>query len=208
MAWSYLVPTFLFLLFCTAHSLMASVRFKKSLFEKLLRLKPYYRLIYNLIALFLIGLWFISLPADRIIYRIDGLFYWLMILFQVFFFILALNALLSQNGLTFLGIRQLINKIRHNSGPNYLDEPERGELVTSGIYGRVRHPMYTFIMMVMIVSPVMTANLIYAIILFALYFWIGTLFEEKNLEKRFGEEYRRYRDAVPRFIPRIYSGED
>lgn len=203
MAWDYLTPTFLFLLFCTAHSLMASVRFKKVLFEKAGWLKPIYRLIYNLTALLLFSLWLLSLPADRIIYRMDGFLFWFMIGIQLFFFSLALKALFSQNGLTFLGMRQLIQKIRHNNDPEYLDEPERGKLVTTGMYGLMRHPMYTFVMLVMICSPVMTSNLFYAIFLFALYFWIGTYFEEKNLVKRFGEDYKAYQNSTGRFLPMI-----
>ncbi len=205
MIWEYTIPTLLFLLFCIAHSLMASVRFKKWLFDKAAWLKSFYRLIYNLLALLLFGLWIVSLPADRILYRMDGILFWAMIAVQIFFFSLALKALLSQNGLTFIGITQLIRKLRHNTEPGYLDEPERGRLVTSGIYGFVRHPMYTFIMLVMICSPVMTANLLYAILLFALYFWIGTIFEEKNLVKRFGEDYKAYQKQTGRFLPKIFS---
>lgn len=203
MIWDYAIPTLLFLLFCSAHSLMASVRFKKWLFDKAHWLTSVYRLIYNLLALLLFALWVFSLPADRIIYRMDGMLFWMMIAVQVFFFLIALKALLSQNGLTFLGITQLARKLRHNTNPGYLDEPERGRLVTSGIYGFVRHPMYTFVMLVMICSPVMTANLVYAIFLFALYFWIGTIFEEKNLVKRFGEDYKTYQKSTGRFLPRI-----
>ena len=29
------------------------------------------------------------------------------------------------------------------------------------------------------------------------------LIEEPQLERRFGESYRRYREGVPRFIPRV-----
>ena len=29
------------------------------------------------------------------------------------------------------------------------------------------------------------------------------LFEEKDLEKRFGEDYRRYKVHVPRWVPRL-----
>ncbi|MDR0445035.1 MAG: hypothetical protein LBG98_01990 [Puniceicoccales bacterium] len=46
----------------------------------------------------------------------------------------------------------------------------------------------------------------YIFILFIL-FWAGNMiyfpfFEEKDLEKRFGEDYRRYKHNVPRWIPR------
>ncbi len=105
--------------------------------------------------------------------------------------------------MVFLGIRQVLMNVREGKLPNYLDEPQRGKLVTTGLYKYMRHPMYTFGMLVLICSPIMTANLLYSILIFALYFWIGSYFEEKNLIKRFGQDYIEYQKKVPRFIPRL-----
>lgn len=33
------------------------------------------------------------------------------------------------------------------------------------------------------------------------YFYIGTFFEERRMERKFGEAYRAYRRRVPRFFP-------
>ena len=33
------------------------------------------------------------------------------------------------------------------------------------------------------------------------YFYIGTFFEERRMERKFGEEYREYQKRVPRLFP-------
>lgn len=93
----------------------------------------------------------------------------------------------------------------YNSTPDYLDEPEKGELVRTGFYKYMRHPMYTFAIFMLVFSPIMTANLLYSLLIFGIYFWVGSLFEEKNLIKRFGDEYRIYQREVPKFIPRFFT---
>jgi protein-S-isoprenylcysteine O-methyltransferase Ste14 len=77
-------------------------------------------------------------------------------------------------------------------------------LVTSGIYGWTRNPIYLSEMVgILGVALVSDAWLGFA--------WAAassaTLYqlarvEESDLEKAFGDEYRRYRTGVPRFLPR------
>lgn len=202
---SYLLPTAVFLLFCLTHSALASHKIKVFLFDKTPALKPYYRLLYNLIAVLFLGFWLISLPPDQTIYKTEGILFLLLIVVQLTFAWLSLKSVLAQNGMTFLGVRQLMDKIKHDQKPGYLDEPARGELVTTGLYGKMRHPLYTFVMLLLICSPIMTYNLVYTILMFGLYFLIGSIFEERNLIRRFGDDYKKYRKEVPRFIPKIIS---
>jgi len=201
----YLIPTIIFLAFALMHSLSASHSFKAKLFRLSPKLKAWYRVLYNLVSLTLIGFWWISLPQDSILYQLSGFPFFLLIVLQIVFAWLFLKSIFAQNGMIFLGIKQVLSNIREGKLPNYLDEPRRGKLVTTGLYRFMRHPMYTFAMLVLICSPVMTMNLLYSIIIFALYFWIGSYFEERNLTKRFGEDYREYQKNVPRFIPRPFK---
>ena len=201
----YLIPTIIFVAFALMHSLSASHSFKSKLLRLSPKLKAWYRVLYNLVSLAIIGLWWISLPQDSILYQLSGFPFFLLIALQIVFAGLFLKSIFAQNGMVFLGIKQIQSNIREGKLPNYLDEPQRGKLVTTGLYRYMRHPMYTFAMLVLICSPVMTLNLLYSIIIFALYFWIGSYFEERNLTNRFGEDYREYQKDVPRFIPNPFN---
>ncbi len=80
------------------------------------------------------------------------------------------------------------------------------ELVVTGLYRHVRNPMYVAAFMILAGETVLFQSkgmLIYFLIMFAgLNFQVLCL-EETHLEEKFGEGYRRYRKAVPRWIPRL-----
>jgi len=78
-------------------------------------------------------------------------------------------------------------------------------LITSGPYSRIRHPMYTAIMMFCVGCGLVSANLLLLVI-----FVVGSMFlvlrapvEEKMLLKEFGDEYRDYMRRTGRFFPKI-----
>ena len=91
------------------------------------------------------------------------------------------------------------------SGLHELDPSrEDGRLLTEGVYGVIRHPRYVEVALAVLAYALM-ANYLGAYLI-----WVSTLLclvlivplEERELEERFGEEYRRYREEVPAFIPR------
>lgn len=118
----------------------------------------------------------------------------------------ALAAFISLrgHGSVFMGITQLRHYCNHGEAPDYMDEPKRGSLNRSGFYRYMRHPLYTFSMIILLASPVMTYNLAYITISAGIYFYIGSFFEERGLVKRFGENYLAYQKEVPRFIPNLF----
>lgn len=79
-----------------------------------------------------------------------------------------------------------------------------GVLVTSGLYGRVRHPIY-FGLLVLAVGVVLDAGwwpqIIIALMLYFL-LNIKAQFEEDLLRKKY-PEYKAYALKTPRFFPRI-----
>ena len=78
---------------------------------------------------------------------------------------------------------------------------EKG-LVTCGIYKYMRHPQYTGILLVTLGWVIHFPTVITLImwpILVATYYRLAKQ-EERELEKEFGEEFRRYRQRVPMFI--------
>jgi protein-S-isoprenylcysteine O-methyltransferase Ste14 len=79
------------------------------------------------------------------------------------------------------------------------------KLVISGLFAYVRNPMIMGVLTVLIGESV--AILSINIFTWAVHFFLinnifFSLYEEPDLEKKFGEEYREYKKNVPRWIPR------
>ena len=79
------------------------------------------------------------------------------------------------------------------------------KLVISGIYRYVRNPMITGVLTVLIGESLAILSL--PIFLWAMIFYlINTvyfiLYEEPDLEKKFGDKYREYKRNVSRWLPR------
>ena len=84
-------------------------------------------------------------------------------------------------------------------------ERETPVLITEGPFSRIRHPMYTGILL-MYLGGLAYSMSIAALPVFAaavlLYVFIAG-YEEKLLEKKFGDEYREYKKGTGLFFPRI-----
>lgn len=84
--------------------------------------------------------------------------------------------------------------------------PERFEqrLVTTGLHARIRHPIYLAHFLMFTGWTVGSGLLVcYAMLGFALA--AGTVMitlEERELERRFGDQFREYKRRVPAFVPR------
>ena len=77
------------------------------------------------------------------------------------------------------------------------------ELQITGIHKYVRHPLYLgtfmFIWGLFLVIPLL--SLLIANVIITVYTLIGIELEEKKLLSEFGENYRLYRQTVPKLIP-------
>jgi protein-S-isoprenylcysteine O-methyltransferase Ste14 len=75
-------------------------------------------------------------------------------------------------------------------------------LVTTGVYGRVRNPMYLGLVLIVLAVALAAASdatvLAAAVLAVALHAGVVKR-EERYLGERFGEPYRRYRARVPRW---------
>jgi protein-S-isoprenylcysteine O-methyltransferase Ste14 len=97
----------------------------------------------------------------------------------------------------FIGLRQWE---RHRKGEG--ESPGRNErLFTGKGYGLVRHPLYLGFSLLLAFHPVQTGNSSATAASVIVYIYIGTFFEERRMERKFGEEYRAYQRRVPRFLP-------
>jgi protein-S-isoprenylcysteine O-methyltransferase Ste14 len=84
-------------------------------------------------------------------------------------------------------------------------------LVIVGMYAYVRNPMILGVLGVLL-GEALAFNSCRILAWALAFFAINTLYfhflEEPGLEKRFGEEYRRYKQHVPRWIPRFTAYSD
>jgi protein-S-isoprenylcysteine O-methyltransferase Ste14 len=81
------------------------------------------------------------------------------------------------------------------------------QLVTSGVYGVIRHPIYTSYILLFSSFPILLGSLWgMAILILACVIWFGSriTLEERMLEEQFGESYRSYRLRTKRLIPFVY----
>lgn len=80
-------------------------------------------------------------------------------------------------------------------------------LVVSGIRNRIRHPVYLGHLCEMLAWSLGTGlAVLYALTAFAAVTGLIMIrLEDKELEQRFGEEYRRYRSQVPALIPSVWK---
>jgi protein-S-isoprenylcysteine O-methyltransferase Ste14 len=82
-----------------------------------------------------------------------------------------------------------------------------GELVTSGLYRRVRHPQYFALFLItmgmLIQWPTIVTAAMWPVLMF-MYYRLAHK-EEKEMERHFGDGYANYRRQVPMFFPRSSS---
>ncbi len=84
----------------------------------------------------------------------------------------------------------------------------KGELVTSGLYGLVRHPKYSGLFMITVGFLIQWPTIITVAmwpILMLMYYRLARR-EEREMESRFGGQYVSYKEQVPMFLPRLVSG--
>ena len=79
------------------------------------------------------------------------------------------------------------------------------EFVTTGVYARVRHPMYLGGLLVLLGFFLATLSLLSLLVwagLFIFYDRMAT-YEERDLRRILGEQYLGYQERVPKWLPRV-----
>jgi protein-S-isoprenylcysteine O-methyltransferase Ste14 len=99
----------------------------------------------------------------------------------------------------FIGFSQVIRGFKGNY--NYDELDERMTLKIKGPYRYMRHPVYFFSILFLILRPYMDLSYLIIVFGFIVYFYFGSYYEERKLIRMFGEEYRAYQRAVPRIFP-------
>lgn len=198
---AYLSPLIILLAFAfysALHSWLASLRVK-SWAERAMGsdwVARYYRAAFNAVGVLTLLpiLWLAAVLPNRELYAVPYPWRWLSYAGQALGLWILWASLRLTGAADFLGLRQLMGGIDEAPG-----------LTTSGVYARMRHPLYTGAMLVLWLMPDMSLNLAALILAFSLYFWIGAIFEERKLVRYFGREYEEYRARTPMFLPRLFE---
>ena len=176
------------------HSITASLGFKEILrrtfgagFMKL------YRLLYNAFSVlsFTPILYLMTTQPDATLFRVPPPLSVLMLAGQGVSLLLLVVTVLQTDTLSFIGLRQL------------MDEDKPGRLVTTGFYRAMRHPLYTFGLLLLWLSPRMSVNSLIVYASLTVYILVGAYFEERKLLREFGREYADYRNVTPMLVPRL-----
>jgi protein-S-isoprenylcysteine O-methyltransferase Ste14 len=80
-------------------------------------------------------------------------------------------------------------------------EPRAMPLAVRGPYRWVRHPLYSLFLVLLWASPDVTADRLLFDTLFTVWIILGTLLEERDLVREFGDPYREYQRQVPMLVP-------
>lgn len=174
------------------HSLLATLAFKDFL-RRLLGngLLRFYRLFYNIFAVSSFGpvLYLMAILPDRPLYEVASPWKYLMLTGQGMAVILLVASMLQTDALSFVGLRQLF------------EEENRGQLIIHGFYRYIRHPLYTFGLLFLWLSPSVTQNSLVVYLSSTIYIVVGAYFEERKLLREFGKAYADYQKVTPMLIP-------
>ena len=194
-----------FALFGFLHSLLASSRFKKKLVREAGSWIAFYRIVYNLIAIFFFYLMYELLPKpDVVIYDLPTPWDLIILIPQFAAVAGIIWTLRFFSGAEFLGINQAVRWFKGEYKKEDLDE--RLTLRIEGPYKYSRHPLYFFSIIFLLFRPVMDIFYLTFFLCIVAYFYAGSFYEEKKLVETFGEEYEEYRKSVPRIFPFKFSG--
>lgn len=101
----------------------------------------------------------------------------------------------TMDPLHFIGLKQLYggaDQSRTESSPKLID---------TGMYARVRHPIYLFTLVAFVATPFMTLDRAILVVATAIYLAVAIPVEERKLIEVFGGAYLDYRKRVPAVLP-------
>ena len=195
-----LLIVLLFSLFAFSHTWLASRKFKTALAEKIGNRIAFYRIFYNVSSiLFFLALLAVTPKPDVIIYDLQFPFDIITFALQVLSLIGLIWTFSQFDSKEFLGISQIIRYFNGAYKAETLDEKQ--ELKFDGAFKHSRHPVYLFSILFLGFRPQMSLFYLILFICSVVYFYVGSIYEEKKLVEVFGNEYREYQKRTPRIFP-------
>lgn len=189
---NYMILAVSWTVFYFLHSFLASSKLKRILKEKLPWGYKWYRLFYSAFStlLFLAILVQSALFEPERIWVGSHLIVYLGYMLATFGTILSVKSSKAWSLKKFLGITP--------------SSEEKETLVTSGLYGKIRHPLYAGVLLIFLGYFLVagTGTALVHLLCLLIYLPFGIYFEEKNLVEKFGKSYQTYQEEVPPLIPK------
>lgn len=187
----------LFTVFALHHSVLARSGVK----ARMARLVPEVleRAIYTWTAsLLLIGVCLLWRPVAGELYRLEAPLAMVCFAMQIAAIVMTILCSSALGFLDLAGVRRVLDARRGEAPPH-------PALLTSGLYGFVRHPLYFAWFILVFATPHMTMTRFVFAVVSTLYLAVAIPFEERSLIGVFGEAYRGYqRDVRWRMVPWVY----
>ena len=186
------------LLFFMQHSGMVRGAFRRRLAKALP--DQYHSALYSatsgMVLLLLLVFW---QRSETVIWSVTGPAAWLVrgvFLAGVLGFWWGVKALRSFD---VLGVAPILDELRQRERPPM-------PFTVRGPYRFVRHPLYTFSLVLIWASPHCTLDRLVFAVLWTGWIVLGTVLEERDLVVAFGDRYRTYQRDVPMLVPWRRSG--
>jgi len=197
----------IFFIFAFIHSITVT-RWFKHLCNKLfgdLFMRVWYRALYNAVSFFtvFIALHFIAQVPDHQLWIAPLWLQWSLRVIQLAGLAFGALAFEYLDGAEFMGFKQVWRYVARREVAGNLEGLTQKELVTSGVYGIVRHPLYLAGIVIFTFNPHITVNSLTITALADLYFLFGIFIEERRFLRIFGDQYKEYMKRVPRLIPKL-----
>lgn len=189
----------LFIAFGFFHSLLAQ-KFAQRWLKKILPsqcARAFYLCFTGLSLLALMGCW---QSTGIITWWVPGLPFWAssaisMLIYYGLLFVIA-RMMSSFDTLEFLGLRQIYSRVEE------IDEmSSQAALIVTGMYGKVRHPIYLFTLAAFLITPIMSLDRLTLLAASLTYLHFGVRIEERKLGAQFGAAYAEYQRRVPMILP-------
>ena len=200
-------------LFALIHTSLASFKVKSILAKRIGSGMAFYRLAYNIIFIWLFFYLYEKLPRPDV-ELFDLKFPWdIIILIPQFLSLAGIIWTFRYFSFgEFTGISQIKRWMTGNFVGGWEEDTqnernskevfdEKLTLKIEGPYKVVRHPVYLFTIIFLILRPTMDVFYLVFLIFLIAYFYIGSFYEERKLVSAFGDQYRKYQQSVPRLFP-------
>lgn len=196
------------LIFAFIHSITVTRWFKHSCKRALgdAFMRVWYRALYNSVSFITAGIaWYLihGIP-NHILWTAPLWLLMVMHVIQIAGIVFGALAFEYLDGAEFMGFKQVWRYLTRREIAGNIEGLTQKELVTSGVYGIVRHPMYLAGIIIFTFNPHITVNSLTISVLSDLYFIFGMFIEERRFLRIFGDQYREYMRHVPRLIPKLW----